>query len=205
MRRISAIYYHLIQSTRGVAGRQWLFYDLRAYPTMLQPFSCFLPMQFKELPAYRLRRVAESVLGMAEELFDRHLEVRVLDWRVLAKLADAPGSNSTDIGRDMLLTPVQTGRSLVKLRELHLVAAVPDPQDGRATRYTLTDEGRIAFETGMRIVLEVQTFALRDLNAIEHVALSGLLERLVRSTAYSAADVDRLSDTLFGLQPDSVD
>jgi DNA-binding MarR family transcriptional regulator len=164
-----------------------------------------MTMQFKELPAYRLRRVAESVLDLAEELFDRHLEIRVLDWRVLVKLADTPDSNSTDIGREMLLTPVQTGRSLVKLRELDLVAAMPDPQDGRATRYTLTDEGRTAFEKGMRIVLEVQAFALRDLSVIEHVALNGLLERLIKSTAYSAADVDRLSNTLFGLEPDSVD
>ncbi|WP_321794735.1 MarR family winged helix-turn-helix transcriptional regulator [Caballeronia sp. J97] len=160
-------------------------------------------MQFKELPAYRLRRVAESVLDLAGELFDRHLEVRVLDWRVLVKLADAPESNSTDIGRDMLLTPVQAGRSLVKLRELNLVAATADPLDGRATRYTLTEKGRIAYEKGMKIVLEVQAFALRDLTAIEQVALNGLLDRLVQSTAYSPEDVNRLSDTLFGQGVDS--
>jgi DNA-binding MarR family transcriptional regulator len=160
-------------------------------------------MQFKELTAYRIRRVAESILDMAEELFERHLEIRVLDWRVLVKLADAPGSIPTEIGRDMLLTPVQTGRSLLRLRELNLVVAVPDPNDGRATRYSLTKPGRTAYETGMKIVLEVQAFALRDLSAVETVALNGLLDQLMTSTAYSSADVDRLSATLFGERRDS--
>jgi DNA-binding MarR family transcriptional regulator len=155
-------------------------------------------MQFKQLPAYRIRRVAESILDLAEELFARHLDIRVLDWRVLVKLADAPGSIPTEIGRDMLLTPVQTGRCLQKLRDLNLVVAVPDPSDGRATRYTLTKPGRNAYEAGMKIVLEVQTFALRDMSAVETVALNGLLDRLITSTAYSPADVERLSLTLFG-------
>ncbi|WP_345816895.1 MarR family winged helix-turn-helix transcriptional regulator (plasmid) [Paraburkholderia sp. PREW-6R] len=155
-------------------------------------------MQFKQLPAYRIRRVAESILDMAEELFARHLEIRVLDWRVLAKLVDAPGSIPTEIGRDILLTPVQTGRSLLKLRDLNLVVAVPDPTDGRATRYTLTKAGHSAYETGMKIVFEVQTFALRDLSAVETVALNGLLDRLIMSTVYSSEDVERISLALFG-------
>lgn len=155
-------------------------------------------MQFKKLPAYRVRRIAESIFDMAEELFARHLEIRALDWRVLVKLADTPGSIPTEIGRDMLLTPVQTGRCLQKLRDLKLVVAVQDPNDGRATRYTLTRSGRQAYEAGMKIVLEVQAFAMRDLSAVETVALNGLLERLMASTAYSPADVDRLSNALFG-------
>jgi DNA-binding MarR family transcriptional regulator len=155
-------------------------------------------MQFKELSAYRIRRVAESILDMAEELFERHLDIRVLDWRVLVKVAETPGSIPTEIGRDMLLTPVQTGRSLQKLRELNLVLAVPDPDDGRATRYSLTKPGRAAHDAGMKIVLEVQAFALRDLNAVETVALNGLLDRLMVSTSYTALDVERLSASLFG-------
>jgi DNA-binding MarR family transcriptional regulator len=155
-------------------------------------------MQFKELSAYRIRRVAESILDMAEELFERHLDIRVLDWRVLVKVAETPGSIPTEIGRDMLLTPVQTGRSLQKLRELNLVLAVPDPDDGRATRYSLTKPGRAAHDAGMKIVLEVQAFALRDLSAVETVALNGLLDRLMVSTSYTALDVERLSASLFG-------
>jgi DNA-binding MarR family transcriptional regulator len=155
-------------------------------------------MQFKELPAYQIRRVAESILEMAEELFARHLDIRVLDWRVLVKLADKPGSIPTEIGRDMLMTPVQTGRSLLRLRELGLVMAVPDPDDGRATRYTLTQPGRLAQDAGMKIVLAVQDFALRDLSAVERVALDGLLGRLMRSTSYTRADVEQVSAQLFG-------
>lgn len=154
-------------------------------------------MQFKELAAYRVRRIAESILGMAEELFARHLGIRALEWRVLVKLADAPGSISTEIGRDMLLTPVQTGRCLQKLRDVKMVVAVPDPDDGRATRYTLTSPGRRAYEAGMRIVLEVQNYALRDFSAVETVALNGLLERLMSSSDYSDDDVEQLSKVLF--------
>jgi DNA-binding MarR family transcriptional regulator len=160
-------------------------------------------MEFKELPAYQIRRVAESILDMAEALFARHLEIRVLDWRVLVKLASAPGSIPTEIGRDMLMTPVQTGRSLLRLRELGLVMAVPDPEDGRATRYTMTQPGWTAHEGGMKIVLAVQDFALRDLSAVERVALDGLLGRLLTSTSYTGADVEQLSEHLFGNRRDS--
>ncbi|MFT4067348.1 MarR family winged helix-turn-helix transcriptional regulator [Paraburkholderia sp.] len=155
-------------------------------------------MQFKQLPAYQIRLVAESILDMAEELFARHLEIRVLDWRVLAKLADRPGSIPTEIGRDILMTPVQTGRSLLRLRELGLVLAVPDPEDGRATRYTLTQPGYSAYEAGMKIVLAVQDFALRELGAVERVALDELLGRLMSSTSYTAADLEQVSAQLFG-------
>jgi len=160
-------------------------------------------MQFKQLPAYRVRRVAESILDMAEELFARHLDIRVLDWRVLVKLADKPGSIPTEIGKDMLMTPVQTGRSLLRLRELKLVVAVPDPGDGRATRYTLTKAGHGSYEAGMKIVVEVQAFAMRDLSAVETVALNGLLDRLMASTSYTPEDVNRLSISLFGGARDS--
>jgi DNA-binding MarR family transcriptional regulator len=154
-------------------------------------------MHFKELAAYRVRRIAESILGMAEELFARHLGIRALEWRVLVKLAEAPGSISTEIGRDMLLTPVQTGRCLQKLREVNMVVAMPDPDDGRATRYTLTNPGRRAQEAGTRIVLEVQRHALRDFSAVEIVALNNLLERLMASSSYDEDDVERLSAILF--------
>lgn len=155
-------------------------------------------MQFKALPAYQIRRIAESILDMAEALFARHLDIRALDWRVLVKLADTPGSMPTEIGRDMLMTAVQTGRSLLRLRKLGLVVAVPDPEDGRATRYTLTQPGRTAYEAGMKIVLSVQDFALRDLSAVERVALDGLLDRLMTSTSYTDTDIDALSAQLFG-------
>ncbi|OBR54114.1 MarR family winged helix-turn-helix transcriptional regulator, partial [Paraburkholderia tropica] len=165
---------------------------------IIHSLSPDLAMQFKELPAYQIRRVAESILEMAEELFALHLDIRVLDWRVLVKLADKPGSIPTEIGRDMLMTPVQTGRSLLRLREVGLVVAVPDPEDGRATRYNLTRLGHVSQEAGMKIVLAVQDFALRDLGAVERVALDGLLGRLMSSTSYTSADVEQVSAQLFG-------
>ncbi|SDV46917.1 MarR family winged helix-turn-helix transcriptional regulator [Chitinasiproducens palmae] len=154
-------------------------------------------MRFQDLPAYQIRSVAESILDMAEALFERHLNIRALDWRVLVKLSETPGSMSTAIARDMLLTPVQTGRSLQRLRELDLVIGAPDPDDGRAMRYTLTPNGEKVHDTGMRIVVAVQEFALREFSAVEQVALTGLLERLMETTNFTANDVDRLSERLF--------
>jgi len=155
-------------------------------------------MQYKHMTAYRVRRVAESLLQMAEDLFARHLGIRVQEWRVLAKLADAPASIATEIGRDMLLTPVQTGRSLLKLHDLGMVNAMPDPSDRRATRYTLTPLGQQSFEAGTRIVLRVQQRALHDLSAVECVALDSLLARMMNNSEYNSEDVDALSAELFG-------
>lgn len=157
-----------------------------------------MQVNYHDMPAYRLRRIAESILDLAEALFARHFSIKALDWRVLAKLDESSDSISTEIARDMLLTPVQTGRSLQKLRELGLVEALPDPEDGRATRYRLTPAGQVACEAGMKIVLAVQEHALRGLSPVETVALDGLLGRLVQESQYNEDDVERLSAALFG-------
>jgi len=154
-------------------------------------------MQYKQMTAYHVRRVAESLLRLAEDLFARHLGIRVQEWRVLAKLADATESIATEIGRDMLLTPVQTGRSLLKLHELGMVNAMPDPGDRRATRYTLTPVGLQCFEAGTRIILRVQERALHDLSAVERVALDSLLARVMQNSEYDHVDVEHLSIELF--------
>jgi len=160
-------------------------------------------MQYQQLTAYRVRRVADAILHLAEDLFARHLGIRVQHWRVLAKLADAPESIATEIGRDMLLTPVQTGRSLLKLHNLGMVNAKPDPSDGRATRYTLTYTGRQNYEIGTRIILRIQSRTLQDFSAVEQVALDNLLMRLMRNSDYDQQDVEDLSAELFdpGTQP----
>jgi len=154
-------------------------------------------MQYKQMTAYRVRRVAESLLQLAEDLFARHLGIRVQEWRVLAKLADAPESIATEIGRDMLLTPVQTGRSLLKLHDLGMVNAMPDPGDRRATRYTLTAMGQQCYEAGTRIVLRAQERALHDLSTVERVALDSLLARMMQNSEYNQDDIESLSAELF--------
>jgi hypothetical protein len=58
----------------------------------------------------------------------------------------------------------------------------------------------VSQEAGMKIVLAVQDFALRDLSAVERVALDGLLSRLMSSTSYTSADVEQVSAQLFGVK-----
>jgi len=155
-------------------------------------------MQYTQLTAYRLRRVADAILHLAEDLFARHLGIRVQEWRVLAKLAETPESIAKEIGRDMLLTPVQTGRSLLKLHGLGMVSAMPDPSDRRATRYTLTPAGRQSYAIGTRIILRIQQRALQNFSVVEQVALDNLLARLMQNSDYDPQDIENLSAELFG-------
>lgn len=103
------------------------------------------------------------------------------EYGVLYALSkDAGGIRITDLGEDILLSQTGLSRLAARLVRKGLVARVPDPEDRRATRLVLTDEGRAAQRRiGTIHLREITTAMTGDLTADELTQLRDLCTRLL--------------------------
>jgi DNA-binding MarR family transcriptional regulator len=133
------------------------------------------------------RRTLGSLLRFAD---------RTLRARVYARLADAGfpdlrpahssllrnmaggGSRITELAAAAQMTKQSMGYLADGLAAAGYVTLEPDPTDGRAKRVQLTDKGRAAGDTLVRLSAEVEQEFAASIGAAEMARLRGLLERL---------------------------
>ena len=149
-----------------------------------------------DLRLHRIRNVAIAVGGFAEKLMVRRAGVSVAESRVLSALRSHPGSTASEVGTRILLTPVQVGRSIARLRKLQLVMAAPHAIDGRAMELWLTRRGEDACRVSEELTTAVQQWAVRNLDEGEWRVLDALLDKLVHDSAYSELELARLASSL---------
>lgn len=105
------------------------------------------------------------------------------EYGVLYALTKDPrGVRITDLGRDVLLTQTGLTRLAARLVKKELVERVPDPDDGRATRLVLTEEGRSA-QRRIAIVhtREITTAMAGHLSVEELLQLRDLCAKLIQN------------------------
>ncbi len=149
-----------------------------------------------DLRLHRIRNIALAVGGFAEKLMVRRAGVSVAESRVLSALRNHPGSTASEVGARILLTPVQVGRSIARLRKLQLVMAAPHAIDGRAMELWLTRRGEEACRVSEEVTTAVQQWAVRNLDDVEWRVLNSLLDKLVLDSAYSEFEMARLAASL---------
>jgi DNA-binding MarR family transcriptional regulator len=133
------------------------------------------------------RRTLGSLLRFAD---------RALRARVYARLADAGfpdlrpahssllrnmtegGSRITELAAAAQMTKQSMGYLADSLAAAGYVTLEPDPTDGRAKRVQLTDKGRAAGDTLVRLSAEVEQEFAALIGAAEMTRLRGHLERL---------------------------
>jgi DNA-binding MarR family transcriptional regulator len=149
-----------------------------------------------DLRLHRIRAVAVASGSLAERLLLRRVGISVAESRVLRALNEHPGSTAAEVGSSILLTPVQVGRCVARLRKLKLVRSAPHAIDGRAMELSLTQRGEEAHVAAAEITSVIQYWTIRNLNCEEWSALDALLDKLVRSTEYAERDIDELVSSL---------
>jgi DNA-binding MarR family transcriptional regulator len=149
-----------------------------------------------ELGLHRIRNIAIAVGGFAEKLMVRRAGVSVAESRVLSALRVHPGSTASEVGVRILLTPVQVGRSIARLRKMQFVMVAPHAIDGRAMELWLTRRGEEACQVSEELTAAVQQWAVRNLDKAEWQALDALLDKLVRDSAYSELELAQLAGSL---------
>ncbi len=149
-----------------------------------------------DLGLQRIRAIAVSAGNLAEKLMARRVGISVAEARVLRALHDFPSSTASEIAARILLTPVQVGRCVARLKKMALLSVEPHILDGRAMHLELTPRGLQAHVVASEVTSAVQAWTIRDLTANEWSSLDAILTKLERSTNYSEADVKSLVSTM---------
>jgi DNA-binding MarR family transcriptional regulator len=94
----------------------------------------------------RIVVLANLIARPYHERFQRKYELLLIEWRVLRAIAGAPGTTQSEIADAWGLHLANVNRVTTKLRSRGLIAAVPDPNDGRRVNFYLTEAGADVFE-----------------------------------------------------------
>lgn len=144
----------------------------------------------------RLRQVALSIGQVADKVTARCIGLSTEDVRILTALHDSPRSTATEIAKLTLLTPVQVGRRILRLRKLLYLVGEVDCLDARAVRLQLTSEGGHVYERSREITESIQAWAIRDVSSDDWEIFSRILNTLLASV--SSADQDSHVSELMG-------
>lgn len=146
------------------------------------------PIVRSQIELQRLRQLALSIGKVAEHVYARCTRLSTEDARIVAVLHERPYSTATEIAKLTLLTPVQVGRRISRLRKLQYLVSEMDPLDGRAIRLRLSAEGERIHHQSREITTTVQAWAIRDLSDEEWQAFSNTLDKLLASMAAESQD-----------------
>jgi DNA-binding MarR family transcriptional regulator len=104
------------------------------------------------------------------------------EYGVLYALTQAPtGIRISDLGKDVLLTQPGLTRLAARLVHKGFIQRLADPDDGRATRLVLTDEGRaIQRRVGSIHAREITVSMAKNLSAEELIHLRDLCAKILQ-------------------------
>lgn len=131
----------------------------------------------------RLRQFALSIGKVAEKISERSIGLSIEDARIVDVLHQHPYSTATEIAKLTLLTPVQVGRRISRLRKMHYLITEADRLDARAIRLRLSPEGERICQRSRDITANIQAWAIRDLTNEEWEVFSRILDKLLASVA----------------------
>ena len=137
--------------------------------------------QRSNIDLQRLRHVALSIGQIADTVSRRSMSMSTEDIRILSALHDHPESTATEIAKLTLLTPVQVGRRVSRLKKVGHIVAKADCMDGRAIRLSLSPQGLQAWARTKLITQTIQAWAIRDITDAEWDEFSRTLNKLLAS------------------------
>jgi DNA-binding MarR family transcriptional regulator len=98
----------------------------------------------------------------------------------------AEGARLTQLAEAAQLTKQAVGEVATDLEQLGYLERVPDPTDGRAKILALTPKGRVAQETGRRILREIEAEWAARYGERELAMLRATLEEIVGAAPVAA-------------------
>lgn len=140
------------------------------------------PHQFviEESLGYLVNRAARLMAHqLAEEL--RPAGVGIGQWAVLMFLWERDGRSQAELSRVVAIEPPTMVRTIDRMVRDGLVRRVPDPDDGRISRISLTERGRALRDELVPRAVAVNQANLDRLSPAEGRTLRRLLSRLTRA------------------------
>ena len=131
---------------------------------------------------YLINLAARAFAGrLAEEL--RPFEVGIGQWAVLLHLWGNDGMTQAQLARRVAIEQPTMVRTIDRMERDGLVIRSPDPNDGRASRITLTERGWTLRDALVPLAARVNRVATQAMTDEEVATLKRLLAKLVAAEA----------------------
>lgn len=142
-------------------------------------------------PGKALAIVMHDVSRLLRRRVDRAAQTIGLtsaQWRVLAYLARAEGSNQASLADHMDMEPITLSRHLDRMETAGMLERRPDPNDRRAHRLYLTDSGRKLIESFRSVTVEVMKDFTEGVSDEEIAIATDILARMRANLTGKAVD-----------------
>lgn len=131
--------------------------------------------------AYRLAVLSNRLTLWSARVYRREFGISVLEWRVLAILAELGPSLARDIAEFSVLDKSNVSRAVSRLTARGLVEQAGHPVDGRSRILTLTAKGKALHRRIAARSRQREDALFEGFSPVERSDLAALLERLDRS------------------------
>ena len=148
------------------------------------------PAALDDLLLYRLARLTASAGGMVIRLCEGRFGITRREWRVLALLAQNPGSMSSQLAERAQLDRARTSRAVTSLVAKQLIARQAGQADRRQARLAVTPEGRALYDELFPLICGIHHELLGVLDAEQLDALDKSLQRLQSRAESMGAHAD---------------
>ena len=136
------------------------------------------PARLDDLLIYRLAVAGRLLRGWVDARLSEEL-VGAQGLGLLLRLTEGDGLSQIELARRQRVEAPTVCRMVDRLVRDGMVERLPHPEDRRASRVVLTEEGRRAAERGMEVVDEIERIAFADLRPEERDLLGALAQRVI--------------------------
>jgi DNA-binding MarR family transcriptional regulator len=132
--------------------------------------------RLEEQVGFHLRRAGQRHAAIfASRMGD---DLTPTQWAALVKLAEMQSVSQNLLGRETAMDAATIKGVVDRLSKRGLLATAPDPGDARRTQVSITREGLLAVERGVKAATVITAETLQPLQAAEQQTLLALLRRI---------------------------
>jgi DNA-binding MarR family transcriptional regulator len=135
-------------------------------------------LRLDEFLPYRLSYTSNLVSGRIAQVYQSLFGLSIPEWRLIAVLAEKPGTTQQTIGALTGMDKVTVSRAAVALVDRALLDRNPNPQDKRSQLLSLTTTGARLYAEVAPKAKEMEASIFATLTAIERNMLHTLLLRI---------------------------
>ncbi len=137
---------------------------------------------------YRLSVLSNRVSDAIARQYSDRFDLSIPEWRVMAVLGGQPNLSARDVAERTAMDKVQVSRAVDGLFRAGRIARLPDADDGRILRLSLTPKGRAIYDEVVPLALHLEELFLSALKPQERAELDDLLRKLDRQVHLLRAD-----------------
>jgi DNA-binding MarR family transcriptional regulator len=132
---------------------------------------------------YRLSVLTNRVSAAIARHYSKRFGLSIPEWRVMAVLGETPGLSAREVAERTAMDKVQVSRAVQSLLAARRLTRGADRHDGRMTRLSLSERGRVIYREVVPLALRLEQEFLSVLSEKERGAFKTILGKLTASVS----------------------